>query len=482
MIYQKKQYGTLWFKNVENDYIKNEEGIAVFNNKHILFKNVDELPKDFSWWSNLPLPAIFNMGRQKSIKNNNFFGFSLSNLVLMFCKKQDDLPEFLNLTNSIFEKLIRYYSDEKNEEREIDLSVHHFAEFLSSTKTSYPLEIQEISKKSFIDNYMVSQWEKGELIKLNFFFLPSILAEYLSTKHIPKGNFSLSKNQQHNYEAWLMEKDVLFIAKLSNIKMKDQSHNPVFNREENLVFQRQFKKQDWYTKNEVLFLKTIADFNIDSAYLADDKQKIKMVDNWGELSDYSFVYQMWCASHIHSIASPMYEINTRVKDKNSPVHSFIQSYLREICYQPILAFHSAGFKIYSYGYGKITIWATKNQLAQASTIANKYNLSSFSFMQQYLNNDFSIVDNSKSDFVSKQEALFKSFNYIYKNSLQKDFDNLLIPIKVNDVENMLKVSARKVLEIKSNIKDGEQKIFQEAVHSQLRTTVNYLKNKGSKKD
>lgn len=373
------KYGFIYFEKNKSIPIKKWRGWASIGGKEaVAFTSISELPMDIIWWTNLNKMEMWSLGRYKNFKEDNFLGIdfkSLSQENSLLKDKVSDITRRWAEIFSLFTETMNKWASDNNKEWKYDKG--NGIELMIHLKKQIPA-LKEINiEKALSSTYkeeticLLPEEEISNMRTMVLSFPRFSHAERIcyssypadTLKPIKKTSFPIT---QENRLQWVKENNnTPLLLQIENIVFNDGNDWSLNNigklflgNMAGTVGNTNLGKI-WITSQELVYLSTIAKFDIITGLIGNEWEKInenlELIKRDTNFSDVSIIKQIISTLFLQSHMQPGRSLNSRRKNPITEKELWLKSKDKMYCFKAASIMQAHGFPVLKYGNGQIEI-------------------------------------------------------------------------------------------------------------------------------
>lgn len=374
------KYGFIYFEKNNHVAIKKWRGWASIGGKDaIAFTSIGELPMDVIWWTNLNKMEMWELGRYKNFKEDNFLGIDFKTLAqensLLNDKVSDITRRWAEYFSLFTETMNKWASDTDKEWKYKD---GNGIELLNSLINEPPplqdVNVERILSEAYSDNItcLLPEEQISNMKTMVLSFPRFSHAERICYSSYPSSSLAPIKKTsfpatQENRLQWVKENsnDTPLLIQIENIIFNEGNDWSLNNLGKLFLGNRAGTlgnsnlNKIWLTSQEVIYLSTIARFDIAGGLMGNEWKKIDkhldLIKRDTNFSDISVVKQIISTLFLQSHFQPGRNLNNRRKYPITSKEVWLKSKDKMYCFKAASIMQANGFPVLKYGNGQVEI-------------------------------------------------------------------------------------------------------------------------------
>lgn len=413
-------------------------------------KKLSDLPKNVLFWSNLPVPIAWGMGRLQHLKSDTYPGVSLRQMMLRLCAAEDDINRYLPLALSVFHKVWRVSAVWHNSGRAFAFHDGQLAEQLATltltSKSASPaqLVIAQQAERDFIP-VMLNPPRGRNKVKVSLYLPPISLGTPLKT---PVGPWTVEDVTRISDEA-LADNNQAFFVEVRSWKWDNPKAAWLWDQTDSTPFAFQTRPRFWLAKPEFMWLLERGRPEVVRWMHTGRWVDSEISPFTGPLLDKSLTAEAYSGLLFQKYATSLRHGATRERLPQEFSVAWWQAVERTFLLPEVWYWNQQGIDISQYGGGELVLWAEPDDVpviaARAATLG--WNLPRA---------------------ISTPSLRDAWQNVIVQHNLWSEVDNLVVP-EIADARAVLQSSAGMLV---VTYPEGKKDIVE-----QSKIAVAYLKNK-----
>lgn len=479
----KTMHGFIWFeKKADVAPTKWRGWASIGGNTAFPFTKLNELPLDIIWWTNLQKKELWQLGKYKRFKEDNFLGVELAGLLAETGMPNDKVSIIAQRWSEVFSMVIDYLSKWANKNDEQWYWGEGTAVDVMHSLISPKPELNDITFNRIL-NEAYSETIKCDLPNeimtnkraVTLYFPRFKHAERVCFSYYPNGPWkTLGKsdwpNDSEKRILWIENNArIPFLIQISDIKLfegvewTEKNWGKLFLGDRGEFIGSNSLSNIWLTTNEVITLSKFASFNIVSGLKAESwtkyDDKTKLLENEQPLMQWSMVKGIISNILMQALMSPARDPKSRRKGVVTPRAIWMRATDKMYCFKAATIMQSNGYEVLSYGNGKVQIvFEPTGSPEKLLQVARKAGLLVPHQLSDIANFDEMIDENSLNNIdgiALLDQWINKNWRKVYKDSGEPAFLNIdrliyLFGETGNEMFTVIKDSGAKLVKVTEN--------------------------------
>lgn len=480
----KTMHGFIWFEKVQGLPPTKWRGwAAIGGNTAFSFSRINELPPDVIWWTNLPRKELWQLGRYKKFKEDNFLGVDLNGLLSETGMPNDKVSILAQRWSEVFSMVIDYLSRWAEKRDELwtwgeGTAVDVMHSIVSPKPELYDITFNRILSNAYSEtvncDLPVDLTANKRAITLYF---PRVKhAQRVCSASYPVGGWkTLGRSDWPSDEdkrmEWIESNSKLpLLIQIENLRLTDgvewdaKNWGRLFVGDRGEFMGSSSLANIWFTTNEILALNKFSTFDIVSGMQGEKWSKYEdttgLLNADQPLMQWSMTKGIISNLLMQALMSPARDPKSRRKGAVTPRAIWMRATDKMYCFRAATIMQANDYPVLSYGNGKVQIVFDSTgspekflSVARKAGLLIPHQLSDIaSFDEQNVNQES--MENIE-DVALLDQWINKNWRKIYKGSNEPAFLNIdrliyLFEETGNDMFSVIQDSGAKLIKVTEN--------------------------------